>query len=65
MSKAIQQYEAVMKALEQVDDFLAAREGVPPEFEDTDNPERPFRTEYAHESITEEHTRYKRVNIDV
>ena len=66
MKKPTTQYEEVMKALEKVDDFLAMRdEDAAPEFEETNDPERPFRTEYAFESVTEKHTRYKRVDINV
>ena len=30
------------------------------EFEDTEDPSKPFRFEYAHEALTESHTRFKR-----
>lgn len=58
------QYEEVMKALEQVDDFLQARSDGPVEFENTGDPERPFRTEYQHESLTEKKTRYRRIRSE-
>lgn len=32
----------------------------PEEFEDTDDPSHPFRFEYAHEALTESHTRFKK-----
>lgn len=65
--KPVTQYEEVMKALERVDEFLENRKNstAAPEFEDLDDAERPWRTEYMHESITESETRYRRSNADV
>lgn len=57
------QYEEIMQALEKVDEFIEQNGIV--EFEDTEDPERPFRMEYAFESETVTDTRYKRRNSDV
>jgi hypothetical protein len=57
------QYEEIMEALEKVDQFI--EENGVTEFEDTGNPDKPFRTEYAHEALTQKHTRYRRNPIDV
>lgn len=62
--KPITQYEEILQALEKVDEILAQKEDGPVEFEDTGNPEKPFRTEYAHEGCTEKKTRYRRRNSD-
>lgn len=35
-------------------------EDEPKEFEDTEDPSHPFRFEYAHEALTESHTRFKK-----
>ncbi|ANA49244.1 hypothetical protein PMW_119 [Pseudomonas phage phiPMW] len=57
------QYEEIMQALEKVDEFIEQNGVV--EFEDTKDPDRPFRMEYAFESETVSETRYRRRDIDV
>lgn len=49
-------YEELISLIEEADgqEFIAS------EFEDTGNPDKPFRFEYAHESATEYNTRFKR-----
>ena len=43
-----------------LDDTVEPCEAAVAEFEDTDNPSKPFRFEYAHEALTESQTRFKR-----
>ena len=58
-----QDYEEIMKLIEEdSQDWLLANDV---EFEDTpDDPVRPFRTEYAFESITEKSSRFKKWRAD-
>ena len=46
--------------LDALDVMEASPEAAVEEFEDTDDPSHPFRFEYAHEALTESHTRFKR-----
>lgn len=57
------QYDEIMKALELVDEFLEHSEENH-EFESTDDPDRPFRMEYAFEAETESHSKYRKNVVD-
>ncbi len=53
-------YESVMKELEEVNDLLENNVDLIADVEYPDEQEIKFRFEYAHESITERHSAYKR-----
>lgn len=53
-------YENVMRELEELNDRLEAGD----DLSDDDEPGKDFKYEYAHESLTEKHSAFKRRNHD-
>ncbi len=54
-------YENVMRELEELNDRLEAGD----DLSDDEDEGKDFKYEYAHESLTERHSAYKRRNCDV
>lgn len=64
MKQEDKDYEEILRLLEEEADNWLLENSVDDEFEDLDDPIRTFRFEYAHESLSERNSRYKKWNAD-
>ena len=64
MKQEDKDYEEILRLLEEEADNWLLENSADDEFEDLDDPNKPFRTEYAFEGLTQKGSRYKKWNAD-